>query len=243
MQEDGALPATVITGAGGDIGRALVDAFAVRGDSIIAVVKDEASAAALESFSAKYPGKVRVEHADLSSKDEVARLAGRLTAQAPIRWLVHCAGLIARDGEEESIEQSFVVNTFAPIELSLALKGSITPDGGVLFISSTAGIWGSPVSPIYSASKSALQGFAFALQKILGGDRRSIVVAPGPTNTKMRESIAHDAAKHQSPETLARLILEILDTPDERDQKLFVVRNGGVEKIIIEAQLMSAHSS
>jgi NAD(P)-dependent dehydrogenase (short-subunit alcohol dehydrogenase family) len=81
-----------------------------------------------------------------------------------------------------------------------------------------------------------LHGFAFSLQQLLGKKRRSIVVCPGPTNTPMREKFAHDSMQHQSPETVANLILdEVIGKPDEREQKLFVIRKGAAERISAEA--------
>jgi hypothetical protein len=51
----------------------------------------------------------------------------------------------------------------------------------------------------------------------------------------MREAFAHDASSHQSPDILAHLILEeIIEKEDGRDQKLFAVREGRVERISIE---------
>ena len=35
------------------------------------------------------------------------------------------------------------------------------------------------------------------------------MVAPGPTNTKMRDLTSGDANKHQSPESVARVLLDI----------------------------------
>jgi NAD(P)-dependent dehydrogenase (short-subunit alcohol dehydrogenase family) len=226
----------VITGASGGIGSALVADFLDRGHSVVAIVQSEASEAALLQKTGQHDD-LRFEHADLSSPDEVGKLTEKLAKEnASVSWLVHCAGYIETPETDGAFEPSFQINTFAPMMLSMRLKEKIAEHGGVLFFSSTAGLWGSDVAPIYAASKSALHGFAFSLQKILGKDRRSIVVCPGPTNTPMREKFAQDGAQHQSPETVANLILdEVVGKPDERDQKLFVIRKGAVERIAAEA--------
>jgi hypothetical protein len=51
----------------------------------------------------------------------------------------------------------------------------------------------------------------------------------------MRERIAHDASSQQSPDVVAAIMLrEIIEKPDERDQELFVIRNGALQRIAIE---------
>lgn len=232
----------VITGASGGIGNALLHASITKGYRVIAVLKNEMARAEIESgLEKKYQNLLSFEYADLSNPDEVETLAGKILSISPsIEWLIHCAGHINTNDlsgvpTQEELNASFSVNTFAPILLSLRLKDSIAIGGGIIFISSTAGLWGSDKSPIYAASKSALHGFALSMQKILGEKRRSIVVAPGPTNTPMREAFAHDAAMHQSPEIVAQLILEeIVSKANENEQNIFVIRKGAAEKIAIE---------
>jgi NAD(P)-dependent dehydrogenase (short-subunit alcohol dehydrogenase family) len=101
--------------------------------------------------------------------------------------------------------------------------------------SSTAGLWGGGTTPLYAASKSALHGFAFSLQKDFGSERSSIVVCPGPSNSPMREAHAQDATLHQSPDTIAKILLDdVLSARDEREQKLFVIRKGKLDRIACE---------
>ncbi len=222
----------VITGAAGGIGSALVETCLAAGYTVVAVLREGSSA------PIHFPNSpsLMFEYADISERHQVQSLSTRLSHKYPaITWLIHCAGHIAQEDEMRTIDESFAVNIFAPIILSLSLKDSIVSGGGILFVSSTAGLWGSDKAPIYAASKSSLHGFSLSMQKILGDGRRSIVVAPGPTNTPMRELFAHDADKHQSARTVSELILnDILETGGTHDQDIYVIRNGEISRIQIE---------
>ena len=220
-----------ITGAVGGLGSALVRGFLDRGCFVVAVVKP-GSPENIADVSDDCATRLSYEHTDLAVRADVRALAEQLVKAHPsIEWLVHCAGYIATDGAAEPLDRTFEVNTFAPIILTSLCKDAIAAGGGVIFVSSTAGLWGG-ATPLYSASKSALHGFAFSLQKSFGSERSSIVVCPGPTKTPMREAHAHDATQHQSPKTVATILLEdVLGSRDNREQKLFVIRKGMLDQI------------
>ena len=47
----------------------------------------------------------------------------------------------------------------------------------------------------------------------------------------MREAHAHDGTQHQSPKTVATILLEdVLGSRDNREQKLFVIRKGMLDQ-------------
>ena len=63
---------------------------------------------------------------------------------------------------------------------------------------SAAGIWGNGFYPVYSTSKAALHGYALSLsQQWKESGKKSIVIAPGGTNTPMRHRIDTQAAAAQ----------------------------------------------
>lgn len=219
----------LVTGASGGIGSAIVRLLSSRGETVIPIVRHTNRVSNL-------PPEPASMSVDLADKESIRQLSVAIRGHCDsVKWFIHCAGYIDTDGTHESVEKNFAINTFAPISLTESLIDKIQPGGGVVFITSTAGIWGSPAWPIYSASKSALHGYAFALQKRIGDNRRCVVIAPGPTNTPMRERVAHDAAAHQSPETVAAHVIEILDAPyDASIQQLFVLRDDLIEYARIE---------
>ncbi len=79
----------VICGATGGLGTAIVDVFARRGDQVIAVARSRGEVSKLQD---KYPGTVRGDTADLTSRLEVDELWGRIDAIGQPRWLVNATG-------------------------------------------------------------------------------------------------------------------------------------------------------
>ena len=65
----------VILGATGGLGTAVVDAFATRGDRIIAVAR---SIAGVSELAAKYPGRVTGDTANLTSRQDVSLIRARI---------------------------------------------------------------------------------------------------------------------------------------------------------------------
>ena len=79
----------VIMGATGGLGSAIVDAFASRGDRVIAVARSRAEVSQLAS---KYPGGVTGDTADLTSRLAVDDLWERIDRVGSPRWLVNATG-------------------------------------------------------------------------------------------------------------------------------------------------------
>jgi NAD(P)-dependent dehydrogenase (short-subunit alcohol dehydrogenase family) len=80
---------TVILGATGGLGTAVVDAFAKRGDRIIAVAR---SRAGVSDLAAQYPGIVTGDTADLTSRQDVDALWERIDRVGVPRWVVNTTG-------------------------------------------------------------------------------------------------------------------------------------------------------
>src|SRR2546423_12007207 len=79
----------VIMGATGGLGSAIVDAFANRGDRVIAVARSRAEVSQLAS---KYPGGVTGDTADLTSRLAVDDLWERIDRVGSPRWVVNATG-------------------------------------------------------------------------------------------------------------------------------------------------------
>ncbi|TMF85573.1 MAG: SDR family oxidoreductase [Chloroflexi bacterium] len=79
----------VILGATGGLGTAIVDAFATRGDRVIAVARSRSGVSQLES---KYPGVVSGDTADLTSRFAVDELWERIDRIGVPRWVVNATG-------------------------------------------------------------------------------------------------------------------------------------------------------
>jgi NAD(P)-dependent dehydrogenase (short-subunit alcohol dehydrogenase family) len=79
----------VIMGATGALGAATVDAFASRGDRVVAVARSRAEVSQLAS---KYPGVVTGDTADLTSRLAVDDLWERIDRVGTPRWVVNATG-------------------------------------------------------------------------------------------------------------------------------------------------------
>ena len=79
----------VICGATGGLGAAIVDAFASRGDRVIAVARSRAEVSKLAS---QYPGIVTGDTADLTARQAVDDLWERIDQIGVPRWVVNATG-------------------------------------------------------------------------------------------------------------------------------------------------------
>lgn len=231
----------LITGATGGMGFATASAARARDIHIIGTQKNKTRGEKLQALIEQDPLS-HIETVDLSIESDIEEMCRNIKEkEISLSWVIHAAGMIIDerklDGElsSEQIRECFQVNTIAPMHISNALEQLISPEGGVIFLGSTAGLWGNSGFPIYSSTKSALHNFGLSLsRKWSGTARKSIVVAPGATNTQMRERVVGDAASSQSPDVVAQLVLDIIAGSFETTNgDILLVKNGTVSKIAI----------
>jgi NAD(P)-dependent dehydrogenase (short-subunit alcohol dehydrogenase family) len=94
----------VILGATGGLGTAIVDAFAARGDRVIAVARSRSGVSQLES---RYPGVVSGDTADLTSRLAVDELWERIDRIGVPRWVVNATGGFRAGKVAESTPDDF----------------------------------------------------------------------------------------------------------------------------------------
>jgi short-subunit dehydrogenase len=170
----------LLTGATGGLGRAMGEALADRGASL---VLSSRKAEALNELASSLPGEHRVVPADLAEDGSAERLA---EAAGNVDGLVANAGLPGtgriEDFSPEELKRALRVNLEAPMllarELAPAMRGR--GDGHLVFVSSLAGKAPSPRSGVYAATKFGLRGFALCLRADLSGTGVGVsIVAPG----------------------------------------------------------------
>jgi len=116
----------VVTGASAGIGRAISRRIAAEGHRVLMVCRDEGRGRAARAEVVERTGNERVELllADLSSQEDLRRLAGAIEARAPrLDVLLHNAGTFGRERREtaDGIELQLAVNYLAPFLLTRLL--------------------------------------------------------------------------------------------------------------------------
>lgn len=219
----------LLTGAGGGIGHALLSALAADdGYRVIAVSR--------HAPSAELTNNERLIHksADLSSFAEICGLEAAIACK-PIEldWLVFAHGYIDSETvlekqRPEDIATTFQVNVLSVIHLCQLLLKHLSNSGGVICVSSTAGLAANGRYAAYSASKAAVNNFMQGLAR----NRPALsffTVCAGPTRTAMLEKIGGDLAGAQDVSAVTDLLLRIMTRQaDYRSGDILVVRDGRV---------------
>ena len=191
----------LITGASGVIGRACARALARNGYALALQYHSHPDRAQtlLNEIPAHTP--VLIQHADITRECDVSELFSAIeTRLGHIDLLVNCAGIALKqmlltDVSEADMDRIYAVNVKGAMLLSkAAIPHMLKKDGGAMIhISSLWGITGGTCEAVYSASKSALNGFVKALAKELAPSHiRVNAVAPGLVPSPMNESLSEE---------------------------------------------------
>ena len=184
----------LITGASTGIGAVYADRLAKRGYDLILVARNEQrlseSAARLKSTGRRIESIV----ADLTNKEDVQRVAERLSTDPSITALVNNAGLgSARkllDEKIDDLESMIYLNVTALTRLALAaLPGFIARKNGLLInIASVVALAPDLLNGTYSGTKAYVVNFTQALKSELAGTGVTVqAVLPGATATPFWE--------------------------------------------------------
>ncbi len=171
----------LLTGATGGLGRAIAEALAACGATLVLSARNQE---ALEALAAELPGGGhRALAADLAEPGAAQTLAAEagdvdiLVANAGLPG----AGWIA-DFSPEEVIRALRVNLEAPMLTARALYPGMVDRGSghLVFISSLSGKAASPRTSIYSATKFGLRGFSLALRTDLAPRGVGVsLVSPG----------------------------------------------------------------
>lgn len=211
----------VVTGATGGIGSALVRLFTDRGQDVVAVARPSAALEALCEETKAVPASL-----DLLRPTELPPSLIDLSAVAA---LIHAAGTAEVAPVEETSwerwQETFAVNVTGPAELTRALLPALrAARGRVVFVNAVAGLHGVPRWAAYAGSKSALTELAdsLRLEEAVNGVRVTSIY-PGGIATEMLRTVraafenAFDPARLTSPESFAKVIASVLDSPPDVD--------------------------
>jgi NAD(P)-dependent dehydrogenase (short-subunit alcohol dehydrogenase family) len=176
----------LITGSGaiGGLGHAIAKILAARGAAVVVTGADPARGA---DVVADLGGNARFVRADLTSVDEVRRLAEEA---GPVDILINnavaytMAPTVGQDLDE--YDAAFAVGVRAPFVLVGALAPKMVANGGgsIVNISSTAAAKAEPGMTVYSATKAAMEALTRAwAAEFVDGNVRVNAVRPGPMHT------------------------------------------------------------
>ncbi len=202
----------VITGANRGIGLALAEAYAKRGDKVIAVVRR--SSPKLDATDAEVHSGV-----EITDDASVAKLAKALAGRT-IDILINNAGIHRGDGLDrldwKGIRDQFETNALAPIRVTHALLPNLGKGGKVAIVTSRSGSIGDNGSSGnygYRMSKAAVNMAGVNLAIDLKPKGVAVAILhPGMVNTDMGSSPQSISAALSAERLMARIDELTLDT-------------------------------
>jgi NADP-dependent 3-hydroxy acid dehydrogenase YdfG len=219
------MPSVMITGASRGLGSAIARALAPTHTLFLAGrPSDEVDELATELGATTWP-------IDLADPDAIPAVVEPI---AELDALIHNAGVAYPGRVAESTvdewRETLTINVIGAVALTLALLPALRSAGGnVVFVNSGSGINASPGLASYSASKFALRGFADSLRNDEPA-LRVTSVHPGRIATEMQEGLVayeggeYDPARFLSPQTVAKVIADAVNTPADAHVHEVIVR-------------------
>jgi len=194
----------LVTGASSGIGRQASISIAAMGGVVVATGRDrERLQATVEMLGG---GNHQAIAADLTSSEERAALCKALP---PLHGVLHCAGITKHVPftflSEAFLRDIMTINYEAPIVLTqMLLKGKqIQPGGSIVFVASTAGLFGAKALAAYAGTKGALIASMRVIALEMAARRiRANCLAPAmvetPMATQTEESVSSESmAEHR----------------------------------------------
>ncbi|NLH82834.1 MAG: SDR family oxidoreductase [Phyllobacteriaceae bacterium] len=223
----------LVTGANRGIGLALVSAYADRGDTVIATVRNPDRLHDLATVIESRPDRIEVHRLEVTDAGSIAALAERLAGR-PIDVLINNAGTIGPDHQSTADMDydgwltTFRINTLAPLAVARALLPNLrlSDRGKILTISSGMGSMSTTNSDhvAYRASKAAVNKEMQCLATDLAEEGIAVAVChPGWVRTEMGGENADI-----SPEVSATGIQHVVDRLALTRTPVFHVWDGGV---------------
>ena len=184
----------LITGASTGIGAVYADRLAKRGYDLILVARNEERLSEAGSRLKLTGRRIETIVADLTKREDVQRVAERLTSDSNITALVNNAGLGSAskllDAEIDELESMIYLNVTALTRLALAaLSAFVARKNGLLInIASVVALAPDLLNGTYSGTKAYVVNFTQALKNELVGTGVTIqAVLPGATATPFWE--------------------------------------------------------
>jgi NAD(P)-dependent dehydrogenase (short-subunit alcohol dehydrogenase family) len=187
----------VITGGGSGIGLAAAELLVAGGAQVLITGRTQST---LDAAVARLGERARAVRADVSSTADIDRVV-----DAAREAFIELDALIVSAGvneyaplhatTEDDYDRVMDTNTRGAFFTVQRLAPLIARGGGIVLISSIAGVLGQPDNSVYSASKAALRSMARTFGRELGTrDVRVNALSPGPIDTVLFEKVFADSA-------------------------------------------------
>jgi hypothetical protein len=184
----------LITGASTGIGAVYADRLARRGYDLILVARSQEKLSEVAARLKSTGRRIETLSADLTKKEDVQRVAERLSADPTITALVNNAGTasVSRllDSKIDDLETMISLNVTALTRLALAaLPGFVARKNGLLInIASVVALAPDSLNGTYSGTKAYVVNFTQALKNEVEGKGVTVqAVLPGATATSLWE--------------------------------------------------------
>lgn len=197
---EGKMAVAVITGAGGDIGRAIAHALAPDYKVIIADIDGAAAKAAADEISSAGHTAIAVS-CDITDTDSVLQMAETAREIGPVKLLVNNAGGITdaslSSTELGNLRFDLALNLEGAVRCFKAFETDLKREGALINIASVNGL-GVFGHPGYSMAKAGLLNFTKSVAVEYGRfGLRANAVAPGTVRTQ-----AWNDRAEQNPQVL-----------------------------------------
>ena len=180
----------LITGCSSGFGRGMVDEFLRRGWSVIATMREAEMRQHILTDPLKlYDKKLSVLNLDVTNAAERQAVVEFVRTHGRLDCLVNNAGNCYlgafEDLTDDQLRQQFETNFFGAAALTRSLLPHLRDSqGSVIFISSTFGFLGFPLTSAYCASKFAIEGLAESLYyELQPHSVRVAILEPGASRT------------------------------------------------------------
>jgi NAD(P)-dependent dehydrogenase (short-subunit alcohol dehydrogenase family) len=180
-----------MTGSARGIGKAAVLAFAGRGDTVVATVRNPSTADELRAAAAAATGRIEVVGLDVADGAAVDEVMGDvLERHGRVDVLVNNAGApFTATLEEltiEDIQRSLEINFLGVARTTKAVLPSMRAAGSghLIAVTSLGGVVGQPFQDAYCAAKFAVEGLYESLHPVAAAFGVKVsIVEPGPVET------------------------------------------------------------
>jgi NAD(P)-dependent dehydrogenase (short-subunit alcohol dehydrogenase family) len=202
----------VVTGASGGLGREVAIALAAAGAQVVLFARSAVGLTESARLTREAGGRqpLAVE-GDVSSPDDVQRLAAAAASFGPVSVLVNAAGTFGpiatvADSDRDEWVQTLLTNTVGPYLTARAFVPLMIEMGWgrIVNVSSAAAFMDAgPLNSAYSVSKTALNRFTRHLAaELLGTGVNVNVLHPGSLKTPMWADIRRKAERHPEAQVL-----------------------------------------